>query len=365
MPKGSDAQLLKFLDNLQISYEFFDAHADAQPAPTVKRKLQRHWNKIKSEFSLLCYLRKIDFSGSIIHAEFAPWQSLLILVWMCRQTKVFVTVHNSVLPIPRHRRFLWHLKFAVAARLKNFHIFTANEDAKNSLRSLVPNEFFEKIKVTYANVNPAEIDEALATEIDRDEICKKYNLPFDKFFVFCVGQFIDRKGRWVFLDAAREILKTNADAAFVWISNSKPSAEDLIKIKSYNLNEDFVFINSEQVGGAHIDLFKLLRVADVFALPSFVEGLPISLLEAMALGIPGISTNINGIPEAVKPFETGCLIEAGDGEALKNAILSLKNDDSLRRKLSKNGREFVLANFSEPVVAEIAARAYLESFRGN
>lgn len=364
MPKNSDAQLLKFLDNLNISCEFFDRHADVKPAPTIIRKLQRHWNKIVSEISLISYLRRFDFSQSIVHVELAPWQSAAALLWLCRKAKVFVTIHNSILPIPLSRRLLWRIKFAILARQKNFHIFTANKNAKESLRSLVPKEFYERIKVTYANINPAEIDEALRIEINKEEIYKKHNLPADKFLVFCVGQFIDRKGRWTFLEAAREILKTESDIGFVWISNTKLTAKDVKKIDEYNLGDKFVFINSAQIGGEHIDLFKLLRAAaDIFALPSYIEGLPISLLEAMALEIPCISTDINGIPEAIKHLKSGILIEAGNGDALKDAILLLKNDVALRRKLSKNGREFVLANFSEPVVAEIAAAAYAESFR--
>jgi len=365
MPTGSNLQILKFLDNLQVPYEFFGAPTDANPAPTLKRKLERHWNKLRCEFSLLRYLTKFDLSDSIIHTELMPWQSLTAVAWLCRRAKVFVTLQNSILPIPKHRRLLWQLKCAVAARFENFYIFASNEDAKESLRELFPDKFFKRIKVTYTNVNPTEINKALQIEISREEICGKFNLPADKFLVFCVGQFIDRKGRWIFLEAAEKVLKSDDDTAFVWISNSNLSREDERKIENYSLGENFFLINGENVGSEHIDLFKLLRVADVFTLPSYVEGLPIALLEAMALGIPSISTNVYAIPEAVKHHETGCLIEAGDSEALKDAILELKNDASLRRKLSKNGREFVLANFSEPVVADIAAAEYFASFRTN
>lgn len=363
LPVGSNTQILKFLDNIKIPYEFFGAPTDTKPAPTVLRKLQRHWNKLRCEFTLLKYLRKIDLSDSIIHTELMPWQSITALVLLCRKVKVFVTLQNSIAPIPKHRRFLWFLKCHIAARLENFHIFTSNKDAKESLRELFPREFFENIKVTYTNVDPVEIDEALRAEVNRREICSRFNLPNDKFLVFCIGQFIDRKGRWVFLEAAAKLQKSNDDTIFVWITNSKITDEDLSKIDEYELGGSFILINGEEIGSEHLDLMKFLRLADAFALPSFVEGLPIALLEAMALGIPSISTNVYAIPEAVKPNETGCLIEAGDSEALKDAILKLKNDEALRRKLSKNGRSFVLANFSEPVVAEIAAAEYFKSFQ--
>lgn len=358
LPKGSSFQLLKFLDDAKISYEFLNTQSDVKTAPTLKRKIERHWNKLRSEFSLLKHLRKFDFSESVIHVELAPWQSMLALLWLCRKAQVFVTMHNSILPIPKGRSILWRVKFAILSRIDSFHIFASNEHAKKSLKGIVPREFYERIKVTYTNANPSEIDEALRAEIDEGELRTKFNLPPDKFLVFCVGQFIDRKGRWVFLEAARNLLNVNNDIAFVWISNSVTSNEDLAKIDDYNLGKNFILLKSETIGEGHADLFKLLRAADLFALPSYVEGLPISLLEAMALGIPSISTNVYAIPEAVKQLETGCLIEAGDADALSGAIQKLKDNDELRKKLSRNGRDFVLKNFSEPVVAEIAAREY-------
>lgn len=365
LPVGSNQQLLKFLDNLEIPVKFFDGHTDLQTATTLKRKVQRHWNKLFSEYLLIKYLRKLNFKNSIVHIELAPWQSVFVILWLCRKTNVFITVHNSVLPIPKLRRPLWQTKLRLLARNKNFHLFTANRDAKDSLKKLVPKSFFDRITVTSANINCSEIEEALSLEVNFDEIKSKYHLPKGNFLVFCVGQFIDRKGRWIFLEAAKKLLEKNNDIAFIWISNSKPSEDDFKDIEKFLLGKNFIFITSDQVGKEHIDLFKLLRAADIFALPSFLEGLPISLLEAMALGIPSISTDINGIPEAVKHLETGYLIKPGNADELVRAVQELKDNRLLRESLSKNGREFVLKNFSEEVVSKIAVERYLKALRKN
>lgn len=365
MPAGSHPQLLKFLDNLNVSYKFFDAHTDLKPAADLRRKLERHWNKVRCEFIVYKYLRSIDLDNAVLHVEFAPWQSLILLLWLCRKARVFVTVHNAMPPVSDWRFRLWKLKFHILSRFGNFNIFTANKNAKESLKPLVPDEFYEKITIVSANINPREIEEALRFDKNKPELCRKYDLPADKFLVFCVGQFIDRKGRWIFLEAARELIETNKNIHFVWISNSKPGEADLRKIETYRLENNFTLISSERVGDEHIDLFKLLRIADVFCLPSFVEGLPISLLEAMALGIPSISTNVNGIPEAVKHLETGWLIETGDVRGLIDAVKALKTDKSLREKLSRNGRDLILKNFNETTVAKIALEKYRESFQAN
>jgi len=364
-PKETNRQFINFCDNLGIEYEFLEIVGDFQPAPTLKRKLERHLNKFQSEISMLKFLRKYDFTDSILHIELAPWQSVLSLSRLCLRTKVFMTMHNALPAVSKWRNWLWKLKFALVTRFDNFHIFASNQDAKNSLKPFVSKEFFEKIKVTYTNVNPDEVDEALQSQFNREELLEKFGLPKEKFYVFCLGQFIDRKGRWTFLEAAKKISEAAPDVCFVWISNSILTAEESAKIESYGLGDRFFLIKSETVGNDHLDLMKFLRLADVFTLPSFVEGLPISLLEAMSLGIPSISTNVYAIPEAVKDGETGILIEAGDSEALAEAINALKNDENLRKKLGQNGKDRVLTNFNEKKVAEIAFQGYEKSFEQN
>jgi len=362
LPAGSNEQLLKFLNDLDIPCDFVASHTDTQPAFSVKRKLARHFNKLRSEYVYCRHLKKFDLKSCAVHVEFAPWQSFAALFWLCTKTKVFTTVHNSVYPQQPWRYWIWKFKFGVLSKFKNFHIFTANEDAKKGLREFVPADFYDRVKVTYASINPPELLSAQKSGLNKQAICQKFKIPADKFLVLCVGQFIDRKGRWIFLEAAQRLLKENSDMAFVWISNSKPPEEDLLKAEAFGLGENFVLITSEQVGKERIDLFNLIRLADVFALPSFVEGLPISMLEAMALGKAVISTNINGIPEAVKHLETGYLIEPSDVDALVEAIQTLKNDEALREKLARAGSEFVLKNFDERIAAQTAWQSYEESF---
>jgi glycosyltransferase involved in cell wall biosynthesis len=120
-------------------------------------------------------------------------------------------------------------------------------------------------------------------------------------------------------------------------------------------------VHSEKLGKDRLDVLRFFRIADVFSLPSYIEGLPIALLEAMALERPSISTNVYAIPEAVKNMETGILIEPGDSNALAEAILKLKDDPALRAKLGAHGRRFVIANFDEREAAATAIAAYREA----
>ncbi len=363
LPEGSDEQLLKFIKDLDVRYEFYESKLDLKPAHSFREKVSKRFNKIKSEFAMLRFLEKFDLENSILHIELGPWQSLFALVWLSLRTNVFITMHNSLPEVSRWRKFIWKIKLRIISHFKTFQAFASNHDSKNFFKGLYSDRTFENIVVTYTSVDPSEIQEALDADINTTALKEKYGLPLDKFLYFCVGQFIDRKGRWTFLEAARELSKTNRDVAFVWVSNSKPTVEDLEKAKEFGLNENFIFITSDQVGEEHIDLFKLLRLADAFALVSFQEGLPISLLEAMALGIPSISTNVNAIPEAVKHLETGWLIEAGDSRALTEAFQTLKDEKDLRNKLSKQGQKYVLENFNDRVVAKLALETYKKALK--
>lgn len=362
LPEGSNSQLLKFIEESGARYEFFAPPFDAVPVTGLYNKFRLHRDKFRSENAIVRKLGEFDLGRSIVHIEIAPWQSFLTLVRLCRRTRVFVTIHNSVDAGSAWRRLLWRLKLGLISRIENFHVFTANDDAKNSFRGYFSDTFFREMTVTYACVNSSEISEVKASGIDRSAYSERFGFPVKGFLIFGVGQFIDRKGRWTFLEAAARVRETEPDAAFVWISNSAPSETDLKKAAQYGLGEFFVLLTSEEVGGGHIELMKLLRCADVFALPSFLEGLPISLLEAMALGVPSISTRVNAIPEVLRHRENGLLIEPGDASGLAEAIIELKNDPVLSAELGQAAAGTIEGKFTDAAVGAVALEKYKRAF---
>ena len=247
------------------------------------------------------------------------------------------------------------------SRLPRFHIFPSNQDTKDRLKGWVSNKFFDEMEVTYTAVDPVEIAEVSNADLDINATKRKHGLDADKFLLLCVGQFIDRKGRWVFLDAAKQLVAEHKDIAFAWLTPKMPDETDQLRVTEYGLRDAFTLVLSSNVGDSRGDVLRFFRIADAFALASFVEGLPISLLEAMALGVPSISTNINAIPEAIINNNTGVLIEAGDSHALADSILRLKNDKRLRQRLASAGSKFALSNFDERRVADIVIDSYNRS----
>lgn len=95
---------------------------------------------------------------------------------------------------------------------------------------------------------------------------------------------------------------------------------------------------------------SMLTRANFYVLPSHNEGLPMSLLEAMAQGLPVIATRVGGIPELVRDGIDGILIDAGDRDALASALIRMGNDDAWRAEAGVAARERVKSSFSREAV---------------
>jgi colanic acid/amylovoran biosynthesis glycosyltransferase len=94
--------------------------------------------------------------------------------------------------------------------------------------------------------------------------------------------------------------------------------------------------------------------ADVFVLPSFAEGVPAVLMEAMAMGLPVVTTRVAGIPELVEDGQSGFVVPPGRVDALVEAVRRLASDPELRREMGERGREKVISEYSiDPSAAQL------------
>ncbi len=107
-------------------------------------------------------------------------------------------------------------------------------------------------------------------------------------------------------------------------------------------------IPSVELAGERDDVPDVLARADVFVLSSRSEGMPISVLEAMAAGLPVVATAVGGVPEIVVDGETGLLVPAGDADALADALRRLLADAALRRRQGAAGRRRAELLFDVP-----------------
>jgi glycosyltransferase involved in cell wall biosynthesis len=314
---------------------------------------------IVSEIEIFRTLARFASKGDTVHIDVGPWQSWILLsaLVIILRLNVFVTLHNVPITTARWRKTVWKARMKFLSRLSGFRIFASNQHTRNNILPLVDAKAWERIPVTTTAVDSCEIDRVLSARQPATEIRLRLGLDITSFLIVCVGNFIDRKGRRIFLEAARLLRDRYTNLQWAWITAMAPTSEDIGLINSYALGDRFSLISSREIGSRE-DLLALVRSSDIFALPSYVEGLPIALLEAMALGVASISTNVYAIPEAVLNGETGILIEAGDAEALASAVSHLHEDSGFRLRLSQNASKYVLDRFTEKASAAIAIAAY-------
>lgn len=360
LPREASSEIVGFFESYNVEIAFLNSAYDSRASEGLMAKLRRQWRRVRSEAEIYIYCRRNLSPNSVVHISLAPWQSWIVLYLLSRRFRTTATVHNSI-PVgnPAWREAIWGWRLNFLLKRRRFQLFAANLDAVNGLRRYVNESLWDKITLTRDSINPVEIQGVLDAQFDRDARLAGNDIPTDRFIVLCVGQFIDRKGRWVFLDAARQALASDSSLYFVWVGPERPGGPDLERIAEYGLDGSFKFVLSSTLGARRQDILEFFRVADLFVLASFLEGLPISIIEAMALGIPTVSTNINGIPEAIIDEETGILVEPGDATALSQAMIRLRSDDVLRNRISTECRKFAVKNFDERVSASIVFDRYL------
>lgn len=108
------------------------------------------------------------------------------------------------------------------------------------------------------------------------------------------------------------------------------------------------------------DKERELAHASIFVLPSYNEGMPVSILEAMAYGTPVIATAVGGIPDMIRPEADGILVPPGDIPKLAGALVRLATSRELRHRLGSSGRELVIDRYSTEKILDRLASLYAE-----
>lgn len=158
--------------------------------------------------------------------------------------------------------------------------------------------------------------------------------------ILTLGRLGQGKGTYDLLKAIPEVLEKYPAAEF-WLGGDGDIEKIRLLLKSAHWGQSVKLLG--WVTGKEKE--KILKRSSVFVLPSYCEGLPMALLEAMAYGIPVISTPVGGIPEAVLEGETGYLVEPGDVKSIAERITMLLGDDVLCQCLGENARRRVLDKF--------------------
>ncbi|MGQ9823394.1 MAG: glycosyltransferase family 4 protein [Desulfotomaculales bacterium] len=115
--------------------------------------------------------------------------------------------------------------------------------------------------------------------------------------------------------------------------------------------------------GELLNARDIFTVFDIFVLPSFTEGFPLVLLEALAAGRPVVATRVGGIPEIVTDGHTGFLVKSGDPGELARAIAVLLDNPQIARTIARNGQDYVKSNFSAERMVKSVQEEYVSVLR--
>ena len=325
-----------------------------------KRNLPVKIFRMKPGLNLKKAIEIATFASSeefdLIHSHGFKFNFLLgILSKAILKTPIISTVHGYVIP-PKYsklRLYLWLDRF-ILPRLSG--IVFVNE-------AMPKQGFFKHLKLKNSFVVDNGVDTSSRELVAVPPSChfeSRFNQFSDKAapLVCAVGRLTKEKG---FGDLIR---------AFVSVKNQYPNAKLVIFGEGY-LEKELKEITDSQgltdsvfFAGHTTDVLYYLSKADIFALSSHTEGLPIVLLEAMALTLPIVATKVGGIPQVLNNGQCGMLVEPEDITALSKSMIELFGNKQSSKELSEQAFKRVKESYSKIAMAKKYSTVYQDILKG-
>ena len=257
-----------------------------------------------------------------LHVHFAtPASTVGLIASKLSNTPLSITIHG---PDEFYDVSRYHLAEKIAGCT---FLRVIGKFARSQLMKYSPVEQWAKFEVTPLGVDPNRF--AARPPRKRGKV----------FEILCVGRLVPAKGQHVLIQAVARLAKKE-EPVFLRLVGDGPDRESLQEQAESLGVRDRVLLEGP-VNQDHIQ--EYYRRADVFVLPSFAEGIPIVLMEAMAMEVPCITTRITGIPELIRDGIEGFLVTPSDDEELALAIARLIREPDLCRTLGEAGRRRILA----------------------
>lgn len=167
-----------------------------------------------------------------------------------------------------------------------------------------------------------------------------YSIPEDTVLIGYISRITKQKDPFTMLEAFARVLAENTNCKLLMVGDGDLKAEAVQRAHSLGIDKHVIF------EGFRIDVPELLQAIDIYCLPSLWEGLPIGLLEAMAMEKAIVATRVDGSKELISHEKNGLLIEPQQPRALAEAILRLRTHPEFRKSLQQQTRKEVSAKYS-------------------
>jgi glycosyltransferase involved in cell wall biosynthesis len=256
-----------------------------------------------------------------------------------RRTRVVYTEHNLW---DRYHPATWAANLATFPR--NDHVFAVSETVRQSIRYPGPLRLLSMppVETLHHGLDPAALPAPsfhrgagvpLAEPLGREGVRAELGIPKDALVVGSVANFKAAKDHATLLRAAAQVRQAVPSVRFVLVGQGPLEAETRRLAGRLGLDGTVVFT------GFRTDAARLMAGFDAFALSSTYEGLPIALIEAMAVGCPAVVTRVGGTPEVVADAVQGYLVPPRDPAALAAGLIRLLGDRSLRARMGAAAAE--------------------------
>lgn len=336
----------------------YEVHAAASPAEGRKEEVERAgvicWDipfarsatspqNLRAYWKLRSLLKENHYALIHVHTPAAAWLGRLAAKHT-GQGPVLYTVHgfHFYRGAPWHYWLFYYPAERLAARWTDGLIVINSEDYEQAQTM----GFKPKQNLFLVHGVGVELERFAPAE-ERSSIRKELGLDDQDIVVACVAEFTPTKNHAFLLTAWRRVAGEEPRAHLLLIGDGqlKKTIERKIGVKR---TPHVHFL------GFRKDVPKVLQATDIFTLPSRREGLPRSVMEAMAAGKPVVATDVRGNRDLVDHGVTGLLVKLGDVEGLAGALLKLIRDPSLREKMGEASREKIRAYSLDRVIQEMA-----------
>jgi colanic acid/amylovoran biosynthesis glycosyltransferase len=209
-------------------------------------------------------------------------------------------------------------------------IFCIGTYAKSQLMRLSDPIHWNKIHIAPLGVDPSRYEK------------KHVQYTGWPIHILCVGRLTPAKGQHILISAAQKMLQQGREFRISIVGTGPDEASLKIASERAGLSKHIHFTGALNQDAVH----ALYKETDIFVLPSFAEGIPVVLMEAMACGIPCISSKITGIPELIRSNDEGLLLPPSDVDSLHRALITLMSNAQLRESISHAARQRIITNFN-------------------
>lgn len=220
-------------------------------------------------------------------------------------------------------------------------VICISDFCRSQVLRIAPELDDERLETARLGVNCEALCPSTALRTPGQTACGEWPISMPLKLV-CTGRMVPAKGHRILLEALALALKSGTDFSCTLIGDGPERPYLQALAKRLGVADRIRFLGAM----AHELTLSEVARADVFVLASFAEGLPVALMEAMALGIPCISTTIAAIPELIHDMESGLIVSPANATALCDAIRRLAHDPELRLQLGRNARAMVETRYN-------------------